>query len=146
MVSIPINRLKRDVAKEKKQFAKLLRKRKTKAEDLFFRKVQSWKSRGMLPKFSLRSQRVIGPFIPDFVIEKFGIFIEIDGPYHSRPEQMVYDSKRDAIINRKTGFLIIRFTNSDVSEREDYVLKTLSTAIHLYVRRGYHKIALNSFD
>jgi very-short-patch-repair endonuclease len=132
----PLRKIPIDVPRESKKFARALRRRKTNAEDIFARTFQSWKARGLLPKCSLRSQRPVLSYFPDFMVEKFALFIEIDGGYHER--RYVYDCTRTLQLYEATGFTVLRFTNQDVIHNSEFVLYQINQTIGSYKKRGYH--------
>ena len=60
-----------------------------------------------------RRQHVIGTYIVDFVCLKCKLVVEVDGEYHSSPEQQLLDAERTAYLKTK-GYRVVRFTNSQV--------------------------------
>jgi very-short-patch-repair endonuclease len=52
--------------------------------------------------------------VVDFYIKNMNICIEIDGGYHTTPEQIKKDKYKDNYL-RSRGFNIVRFTNKEVS-------------------------------
>ena len=99
----------------------LLRKAATPAERLL------WKSlRGRFPDIRFRRQHAIGRYIVDFVCWKRRLVIEVDGPIHDLRRE--YDSKRDEFLARR-GFRVLRFSNDDVSTRQESVLLEIGEAI-----------------
>jgi len=60
-----------------------------------------------------RRQHVIGTYIADFVCLKCKLVVEVDGEYHSSPEQQLLDAERTAYLQTK-GYRVVRFTNSQV--------------------------------
>jgi len=49
----------------------------------------------------------------DFLLWETRIGIEVDGPYHSRPEQIIKDKKKTEECS-KYGIILLRFSNEDV--------------------------------
>ena len=72
--------------------------------------------------FKFRRQRPIPPFIADFHCVEARLIIEIDGDSHA--VQTTYDRERTMKIERD-GNLVLRFTNWDVFERFDAVLRVI---------------------
>ncbi len=79
-----------------------------------------------------RRQEPIGPYLVDFVCIPLKLVIELDGPSHDhearnngRPE---YDWRRDAYLRRR-GFTVLRFTNHEVWNDHDAVLRAIESAI-----------------
>ena len=60
-----------------------------------------------------RRQHVIGTYIADFVCLKCKLVVEVDGEYHSTPEQQLLDAERTAYLQTK-GYRVVRFTNNQV--------------------------------
>ena len=54
--------------------------------------------------------------------------MEIDGDYHNRVEQKNYDEGRTYLLER-LNVKVIRFTNSEVLEKLDFVLKTIASIL-----------------
>lgn len=52
-------------------------------------------------------------YIIDFYLPKHKKYIEIDGGYHDKPEQIKRDKKKENILNA-TGRKLIRYTNDEV--------------------------------
>lgn len=72
-------------------------------------------------------QRRIGSFILDFLWKRELLGVEIDGEIHQR--NSAYDTWRDAILLEKYGVAILRFANSDISERPRFVVGQIKYAI-----------------
>ena len=76
----------------------------------------------MLGGLRFRRQVPIGPFIADFACVDRGLVVEIDGEIHAT--QQIKDREREEYLNQR-GFLVIRFTNSDVLSHVDEVLRAI---------------------
>lgn len=63
-------------------------------------------------------------YIIDFYLPKEKKFIEIDGGYHDKPEQIKKDKKKENIL-KATGRKLIRYTNEEVREMYNETLKQL---------------------
>lgn len=133
----PIEKIPRCKNKDKRSFAKSLRQRKTKAEDSFARQFQSWKARGMIDNVSLRSQRVIGPYIVDYLVPSYKACIEIDGSFHNKRGD--YDYRRDKFIYETTGFRVFRFSNKLVEQRPEEVREKLVRIFNHFKEVGSYK-------
>lgn len=70
-----------------------------------------------LAGLKFRRQRIIGPYIVDFVCLEARLVVEIDGDTHDDPEA---DARRTAAIER-LGYKVIRFWNSYVYDPESAV-------------------------
>ena len=58
-------------------------------------------------------QHVIGDYIVDFLSNRDGLVIEVDGGYHSEPRQRDDDILREQALEQM-GYHVIRFTNDEV--------------------------------
>ena len=75
-----------------------------------------------------RRQHVIGMYIADFVSLKNLLVIEVDGDYHSTPEQQLLDMERTMFLQRK-GFRVIRFTNQEILTDIESVMSKIIKAL-----------------
>ncbi len=69
-------------------------------------------------------QHIIGDYIVDFVCKQTGLIIEVDGGYHSTPEQQQLDDLRTDFLHSQ-GFHVIRFTNEEVLYDTERVLEEI---------------------
>lgn len=104
-----------------KNFAKENRKNMTDAEEYLWRFLK--KNQLGVP---FRKQHIIGMFIADFFCLPSKLIIEIDGLYHSIPEQQISDEERTKWLKDK-GYKVIRFTNEEVLYETNKVLTTIKT-------------------
>jgi len=74
-----------------------------------------------------RRQEPIGPYIADFGCVSKKLVIELDGGYHLEHEQREYDKARTEYL-KGMGFTVLRFTNDDVFNNINDVLKRILTA------------------
>jgi very-short-patch-repair endonuclease len=102
--------------------AKLLRKRMTNSESILWDKLKGKQMLGL----RFRPQHPIEFFIADFYCHAARLVIEIDGEIHS--EQVEYDDGREAEIE-KFGIKIIRFTNDEVNNDIENVLRKIEAVI-----------------
>lgn len=79
--------------------------------------------------FKIRRQHVIEGFIADFVCISQKLVIEVDGDYHHEMEAIEYDNQRTDFLN-KAGFEVIRFTNNEVINETDKVVKSIQTKLN----------------
>ncbi len=98
------------------ELAKEMRKGHTKAEGILWELLRNNK---LEEKF--RRQHPIDAYIVDFVCLQKRLIVEVDGGYHEKEEQKLYDAQRTKILN-DIGFEIIRFTNEEV-EKEGYAVR-----------------------
>ena len=69
-------------------------------------------------------QHVIGCYIADFACLSLKLIIEIDGLYHSLPEQQISDEERTNWLENN-GFKVVRFTNDDILYNLENVLERI---------------------
>ena len=75
-----------------------------------------------------KRQYSIGAYIVDFYCFHARLIIELDGSQHYEPEVMEYDRMRSEYL-QKQGFLVLRFSNSDVMTQFRAVCETIDTAV-----------------
>lgn len=75
-----------------------------------------------------RRQHIIGQYIADFACLEKMLVVELDGGYHSIPEQHISDEQRTADL-QEMGFSVIRFTNEELFQGIDLVLTKIKTAL-----------------
>ena len=102
-----------------------LRKNMTAAEKILWNELKN--RRVFKPKF--RRQHPIDIFIVDFYCHKFKLAIEIDGEIHLDPEIAEYDDGRTHDIE-KLGIKILRFSNEDVFNNLNLVLKEIKETLY----------------
>ena len=104
-----------------KDFSRANRRKATEAENALWHLV-----RGNKLGSRFRRQHAIARYIVDFVCLPAWLVIEVDGEYHFGIEQAEYDGGRTHDLH-ELGFRIMRFTNEEVIQQPDYVLKLIST-------------------
>ena len=62
-------------------------------------------------------------FTADFFIPKYGLLIEIDGGYHSRPDQKMRDTMKD-VVYEALGYNILRIKNEEVDTFDTRKIKS----------------------
>ena len=95
------------------------RKNPTDAETLLW---QCIRDRQLGLKF--RRQHAVGDYIADFICLEISLIIEVDGEYHNSEEQQEKDTIRTEFLNEQ-GFYVLRFTNEEVINRTEWVLKSI---------------------
>ena len=76
--------------------------------------------------FKFRRQHTIDRFITDFYCPSIRLVIEVDGPIHQyTPEE---DAIRQAFLEN-AGLQVLRFTNAQVEEDLDSVLRNIKAAL-----------------
>jgi type I restriction-modification system DNA methylase subunit len=104
--------------------ARELRKNQTEAEELLWQLLRN----RQLNNLKFRRQHPLkAGFILDFYCAEVKVGLEIDGGYHNEKEQLEYDTERTKIIN-EYDIRIIRFTNEQVLQNTEQVLKDIATA------------------
>ncbi len=104
-----------------KAYARENRKNATVAEDVLW---DYLRSNPLGIKF-LR-QHVIGDYIVDFVSRHSGLVIEVDGGYHSDPQQQNDDQQREEKLEQM-GYHVMRFTNEEVLNDKEYVVEQIES-------------------
>ncbi|MEK7128161.1 MAG: endonuclease domain-containing protein [Patescibacteria group bacterium] len=104
--------------------ARELRKQNTEAESLFWNEVLKDKK---LASFKFTRQKPLDNFIADFYCASLGLVIEIDGEIHNF--QKARDKERDNVLKQKFGLKIIRYTNEEVLNSTEKVIKDLVNKI-----------------
>jgi very-short-patch-repair endonuclease len=105
--------------------AKRLRGRMTQAEILLWDKLKNKQFKG----YKFRRQHPIHHFIVDFYCHELKLIIEIDGKYHDSEEQKSKDINRSELLAFQ-GLREIRFTNEEIINTLDFVLKKLEEQIN----------------
>jgi very-short-patch-repair endonuclease len=100
-----------------------MRKNPTRAERALWRAVRS-----SALKATFRRQHPIGPYIVDFVCLEARLVIEVDGGGHVEPDQAEYGKMRGACLMDR-GFRVRRYSNRDVLQNLDGVLKDIAGAL-----------------
>ena len=106
-----------------KEYATKNRKNQTQAESILWSLLQK-KQLGT----PFRRQHIIGDYIADFACVPLKLLIEVDGGYHSLPEQQVSDEERTAWLETK-GFTVLRFTNEEVVSDTNNVINKIKETI-----------------
>lgn len=97
----------------------------TEAELTVWERLKNKQFRG----YKFRRQHPIHLFIVDFYCHELKLILEIDGEYHEKPEQRLADKERSELLEYQ-GLSIIRFTNEEVLNSMDLVLKKLEEKIN----------------
>jgi very-short-patch-repair endonuclease len=107
---------------EQRGFARELRARATKPEDVLWSLLRGRRLDGL--KF--RRQVPLLGYTVDFLCIDRRLILEIDGRQHERERD--YDAARTAEIERH-GFAVLRFSNAEVLEDRDAVLAGIRGAL-----------------
>lgn len=76
-----------------------------------------------------RRQHIIGQYVADFACLEKMLVVELDGGYHSLPEQQISDEQRTADL-QEWGYRAIRFTNEELFLGIDLVLTKIKNALN----------------
>jgi len=100
--------------------ARELRREQTPAEEALWSLLRDRR----LLRLKFRRQVPIGRFIVDFYCHRQKLVIELDGPVHEEPSQIVHDEERDLYL-RSIGMTILRFSNQRIFEEPQAVLREI---------------------
>lgn len=95
------------------------KKHQTEAENVLW---EHLRAKRLGKKFN--RQHIIEQYIVDFVCLEEMLVIEVDGGYHSQPQQVLLDNQRTEHL-AAMGFTVIRFDNDKIIEDIDKVLKEI---------------------
>jgi imidazole glycerol-phosphate synthase subunit HisF len=100
--------------------AKRLRKNMTGAEKVLWMHLKKG-----IDNIKIRRQHPIGLYIADFYCHKLKLIIEVDGSIHNEPDIIEFDEARQKDLE-KWGYIILRFTNHQVMEKSDEVIRIIT--------------------
>ena len=104
----------------------------TDAEKVLWSRIRNRKVNGMY----FRRQHPYGIYILDFFCFEANLVIEVDGPIHlSRHE---YDIERSDYL-KSSGLKVIRFTNTQIENKIELVLKKIQKAVDPFPLGGNKK-------
>ena len=112
-----------NVGSARRQRAKTLRHKMTRAETLLWRYIKAHRIDGL----GFRRHTPIGPYIADFVCHSARLIVELDGESHDLLERQIADRRRDRFLAAK-GFCPLRFTNEQVMSNLEGVVETIRLA------------------
>ncbi len=105
------------------QYAEVLRKNMTKAEEIVWERLCKNKL-----GVRIRRQHPIYKYIADYYCHELKLVIEIDGEIHLSKENKESDISRDITLN-EFGIQIIRFTNDQVINNLDHIIDEIKKKI-----------------
>lgn len=76
-----------------------------------------------------RHQRIVGPYIVDFLFPVERLVVEVDGSAHDGLSARFRDARRDDLL-RSRGCYVLRVRNEDVYEQPDAVLEEIGRLLH----------------
>jgi len=100
--------------------ARLLRNNMTIAEKVLWNELK----KKQISNVRFRRQHPVDIFIVDFYCHELKLAIELDGEIHLKKEIVEYDDGRTHDIE-KLGITILRFTNAQIFNEMDIVLKVI---------------------
>ena len=103
-----------------REYARENRKNATLAEQYLWEHL-----RGKALGVDFLRQHAIGDYIVDFVSRHEGLVIEVDGGYHSEPQQQEDDATREYNLGRM-GYHVMRFSNEEVLYDIDNVIRQIT--------------------
>lgn len=104
-----------------------LRKSMTPAEKVLWERLRNRQVKG----FRFRRQHPLKDFIVDFFCYDAMLVIEVDGSVHNETNRKERDEQR-TIILKKLGIREIRFTNDEVINKTDQVVKKIGEELSTY--------------
>jgi dTDP-4-amino-4,6-dideoxygalactose transaminase/very-short-patch-repair endonuclease len=120
------------------EHAREMRKESTQAEDVLW---QALRNSQLGSKW--RRQHPVLDFIVDFINFNHSIVIEVDGGYHTSPEQRKADATRDKILC-DNGFYVMRFTNEQVLHDTDNTILRIKNTMNNFPLQGGQRGAWTS--
>ena len=119
VVDFMVRTFNRTQTKRKRQY---LRRNLTSAEKLLWPKLRGRRLSGL--KF--RRQCGIGNYVVDFYCPEIKLAIEIDGDVHGYNPQRRKDKQKEEYL-RTLGVKLLRFTNGNITDSMDWVLKKIAS-------------------
>jgi very-short-patch-repair endonuclease len=111
------------------EVARRLRKHPTIAEVRLWTELRMLRSQG----YHFRRQAPIETYVVDFACLKQRVIVEVDGIQHSTVEGAAADNTRDADLTWR-GFKVLRFSNGDVAQHLDGVMREILAALGAVTR------------
>ena len=115
---------------ERREFARLLRRQPTRAEELLWEHLRGSRFQGGIPGLRPWDRRQV-PFdryVADFYCHAAKLIVELDGKQHEWFAD--YDAGRTEVLER-VGVNVLRFTNEEVCNDIDSVLGRIRAALRL---------------
>ncbi len=120
-----------------KEYGRTNRKNPTEAEDILWQRIRN-NQLGV----KVRRQHTIQGYIVDFALLEVNLVIEIDGGYHNDEEQKIYDKERTEYL-KEFNLDLVRFTNEEVLENANDVLRKIKKAIEEKQQKKVRQTAVN---
>ena len=110
--------------------ARQLRKEQTRAEALLWQLLRNRQMMG----FKFRRQHQFGDYVADFYCHEAQLVVECDGAVHEGNERWQHDQAGDAYLTEH-GLRVLRFTNEQVLEDTEIILKEISSYLPVPMNR-----------
>ncbi|HET6805862.1 MAG TPA: DUF559 domain-containing protein [Frateuria sp.] len=104
-----------------REYAKLLRRSGTDAEQALWYRLRA----GRLEGLKFRRQHPVPPYVADFYCETCKLVVELDGSQHDE----LTDRERTRFLEAR-GLKVLRFWDNDVLQQTDAVLEVILGAAH----------------
>ena len=105
------------------RFAARMRAEPTHAEHMLWQELRATKLGVRFDR-----QKVIGPYIVDFLASAILLVVEVDGGVHDLPERIAYDAQRTSDLTL-IGYRVLRFRNEEVYEDADAVAAAIREVV-----------------
>jgi leucyl-tRNA synthetase len=106
-----------------KQYGRDNRKNPTEAEDILWQRLRNNQLGA-----KVRRQHSVYGFIVDFAFLDVKLVIEVDGDYHNKADQKIYDEARTKFL-KEFDLDLLRFTNEEVINNEEQVISSIQAEI-----------------
>jgi len=109
---------------ELKQTRRDLRKQQTHCEKIVWTYLRNRQFLG----YKFRRQYSVDHYVIDFYCPKLKLAIEIDGEYHEKPEQKIYDKERQSYLEN-FGITFVRIKNEELLGNPDLAFERIEQAV-----------------
>jgi very-short-patch-repair endonuclease len=104
--------------------ARTLRASQTSAEAKLWQALRNRR----LARWKFRRQHPIDRYVVDFVTLDGKLIVEVDGVTHAEPSEVAKDKARSDVLEA-CGFLVVRFSNTDVYDNLKGVLEMIESTL-----------------
>jgi len=119
-------------SKELLNIRKVLRNNPPQAEILIWKYLQKSQF-----DYKFRRQHSIGKYVVDFYCPELKLAVEIDGPVHDEPKNIIHDSEKTEYILNK-NIQLIRIDNKDVYTNINKVIEFIKSKIEKIEKTQHH--------
>jgi len=110
-----------------KPTSKKLRREATEEEKILWERIR----RNQVLGIRFYRQKPLNGYIVDFYAPKINLIIELDGSQHLEKDNIKYDLIRSKILSAQ-GIVVKRFSNNQIRNKLNLVLKEIYNHIHYY--------------